>query len=110
VSYFRRSLGDGPITHPDTDENVASVPPTRLDCKAFPSDSPWRQPGQVCYDPIRDFIDGLVGGGAAPVPVVNDANGNAVPVETEPDNTRTWLLLGAAGAAAYLLLRKKKRT
>lgn len=104
MSYFRRSLGDGPITSPsEVDPSLPFNPsgettvgpvigPTRRECWQLPSDSPWKRPGQAC-DPALDYSD-------MPFPITGPAGNGAVVL---------LVLLGAAGAAYYLTTRKKKR-
>ncbi len=101
-------MGDGPVLHPGEDDPPV-VPPTRVDCKSMPSDSPWRRPGEVCadapistiFDPVIDIvmdaIDGKSQDGAPAAP------GGGI-------TTSNLVLLGALGVGAYYLLRKKKRS
>lgn len=114
MSYFRRGMGDGPITDPSQLENgttVAVTTPTRVDCSQLPSDSPFRQPGQACAPGASSngsggafdwLLDTIKSGGAA-TPSTSTASTDA------SDNTK-WILGGVAAVAAYyFLFHKKKR-
>ena len=98
-------MGDGPVLHPGEDD---PPPPARADCKDLPSDSPWRNPGQLCADaPISTIFDPVID-------IVMDAinkQGGASPGSGSGDTkTSNLVLLGALGVGAYYLLRKKKRS
>ena len=113
MSYFRRGMGDGPITDPsqlDNGTTVATTGPTRVDCSALPADSPFRQPGQVCADdattaaassnggsPFDWLLDTIKSGGAA-----------AQPAQAGMSDSGKLFLAGAAALAAYYLFRKKR--
>lgn len=104
---YHRSMGQ-PITSPSEVEDPV-VSPTRVDCADLPSDSPWRQPGQVCAD------SGQSSGG--PLDFINDLIQQAMhPTSSSPSSATsesvgagTWLLLGAAALGTYWLLSRKKR-
>ena len=107
MSYIR-PMGDGPVLHPGEDDPPV-VPPTRVDCKSLPSDSPWRRPGELCADaPISTIFDPVID-------IVMDAIDGKSPDGSPASpgggiTTSNLVLLGALGVGAYYLLRKKKRS
>lgn len=114
MSYFRRGMGDGPITDPcQIDPStcvVATVPPTRTECAALPADSPFRQPGQVCAPrddagngngSVMDWVMGLIKPAFAPQSAPTPADEGMSPA--------TFLLLAAGAFATYRYFRKGKR-
>lgn len=122
MSYQRvrrvRAMGDGPITDPSqVDDTVIAgeVNPTRVDCSALPDDSPWKRPGQVCaptmWDRLLSFLANAVtpGPSTAPSSPAPTPTPDAPPAPDTASSASPFLMLGGL-AAAYYLLRKKKRT
>lgn len=113
MTYFR-AMGD-PITSPSqVDDTVAAeVPPTRVECRDLPANSPWRQPGQVCADApgggVLDYLQTVFANIFKP-PTSPPYSPVPAPGPAPDDNTVPLLVLGAAGLGAYFLLRKKRRT
>ena len=123
MSYFRRGMGDGPITSPSqVDDQVATisdVAPTRVDCEQLPSDSEWRRPGQVCATPsgggVMDYLLNTIRSAISPqAPASQPASSSATMPSLPPaDGSGTTALLLLAGAAVggyYLFFHKKGRT
>jgi LPXTG-motif cell wall-anchored protein len=111
---------DGPITSPSqvpwtpsTDDVYAgTIGANRVDCTQLPADSPWRKPGQACAPTggILDTIGNLL---TSARDAISGAAGAAVTAAPTPpsDAGTPWLLIaGASGIAAYLLLKKKKKS
>lgn len=116
MTYFRRPLGDGPVTSPhDVDPSLPPFDPSgestvgvvtpgrRPTCDELPADSPWRQPGQACHErnlvvAALDYLRGLIPNQMAPQTIPSQPN-SVIP---------TLIVLGGAGVGAYYLLRKTK--
>ena len=111
MSYFKRSLGDGPITDPSQVDDsiiVGEVAPVRVDCATLAADSPWRKPGQVCA-PAEGFFDS----------VINTLFPSSSTATTTTDATAAssagisslspLVIIGGLAVGAYFLFGKKKR-
>lgn len=118
MSYFRRPLGDGPITSPSETENgpvthpdfdptapgviISDVAPARKSCEELDPDSPWKKPGQVC-DPnagiAKQILDWLAS--LRPVPA-------GQPAPPQPSSTAPVLVLLVAAGAGYYMWTKRK--
>ncbi len=107
MSYIR-PMGDGPVLHPGEDDPPV-VPPTRVDCKSLPSDSPWRRPGELCADaPISTIFDPVID---IVMDAIDGKSPDGSPAAPEGGiTTSNLVLLGALGVGAYYLLRKRKRS
>ncbi len=125
MTYFRRGMGDGPITDPcQVDPSlcgpgtiVGTSPPTRVDCSQIPADSPFRQPGQPCapapaaVGPAGSNGSGVTGwllGLINPSFSTSPAGASSSSAQGMGDDTKL-LLLGGAAALAYYYFRKKRR-
>lgn len=113
MTYFRRGMGDGPITDPcQVDPSlclpetvIGTSPPTRVDCSQLPADSLFRLPGQPCAPAsagggVTGWLLGLINPAFSTPPT--SSQGMA-------DDTK-FLLLGGAAALAYYYFRKKRRS
>jgi hypothetical protein len=116
MSYMR-PVGDDDVPVTSTTQVVSNdsiivggsdVGPKRVPCYQLPSDSPFRQPGQVCapstvfMDTLKSIWDGIAGAGVpsvaptAPTP----------PAEPSPP----WaLILGGGAIGAYFIYKNRKK-
>lgn len=113
MSYFRRGMGDGPITDPcqvdpSACTTVGTVTPTVVDCAQLPADSPFRQAGQPCAPggsgkgaPTGGPMDWLVN-------TIQSSVAAGSPSAPDTSDTTKLLLVGALVAAYYAFWRKKR--
>lgn len=116
MSYFRRAMGDGPITDPsqlDDGTIVGTTGPTRVDCSQLSLDSPFRAPGQPCA-PTDSGSSSQTNGGETPLDwllgLIKSDVAAATPSATAPamSDGSKWLLGGAAALGLYYYFRRKR--
>lgn len=120
MSYHRKGFGD-PITDPSQVDGsiiVGEVGPSRVGCAQLPADSPWKEPGEVCYSPpgtvagagggILDLLGLSLDKLRTGVAAITGTTPTPTTAPAETSSGPPWLLLGGIAVGAYFLLRKKK--